>query len=136
MAYNVTALDRSGAHATVFIGPDRDPVVTRRAVITNHQGTVDWPEHAEATGSVDRLRVLSTHLEDESETEERFIGRFLEPPTYSHQHDRGFGTLYTAVYVPSARRATFLWPGYRWEQSMDAFKPGSVEVHIEEPVSF
>lgn len=130
MAYNITAIDEAGAHATVFIGPDRPPLITGRAVITNHQGTVEWYEHAEATGSVDRLRVLTTHLDDPAETAARFIGRFLEPPTYSHQHHRGFGTLYTAVYEPRERRATYLWPGYRWEQSLAGFRPGPVEIDV------
>ncbi|MEZ6079392.1 MAG: hypothetical protein R3C56_28110 [Pirellulaceae bacterium] len=46
MAYNVTVLDRAGTHATVFVSPDKDIVVSRRKLATNHQDTVDWPEHA------------------------------------------------------------------------------------------
>jgi predicted choloylglycine hydrolase len=132
MAYNITTLDAAGRHATVFVGPDRTPVVTQRAVITNHQGTVEWPEHAEATGSVDRLRVLTHLLGHEGETGERFIGRFLEPPTYSGKLQSGFGTLYTAVYFPQTRRATYLWPGYRWDQSLAEFDRAGVEIELEE----
>lgn len=132
MAYNITALDANGRHATVFVGPDRTAQVTTRAVITNHQGAVEWPEHAEATGSVDRLRILTTHLERHDETEARFIGRFLEPPVYSRERRRGFGTLYTALYRPHDRTATILWPGYRWDQSLAEFRAGGVEIDIEE----
>jgi len=135
MAYNITALDAQGDWATVFIGPERPAEVTHRSVITNHQGRVDWAEHATATGSVDRLRVLTSHLDSADETRERFIERFLEPPVYSHEHRRGFGTLYTAVYQPEDRAVTFLWPGYRWEQHLDAFREGEVEIEIDEPSS-
>lgn len=133
MAYNITALDASGAHATVFVGPDREPIVVRRPVITNHQGDVEWVEHAEATGSVDRLRVLTAHLESDAETEAQFIGRFLEPPTYSRQHTRGFGTLYTAVYWPRTRRAAFLWPGHRLDRTLGRLEPATVEIELDAP---
>lgn len=42
MSYNVTALDRAGGWATVYVAPDRPARVTGRAVATNHQGTVEW----------------------------------------------------------------------------------------------
>ncbi len=130
MAYNITVLDERGAHATVFVGPDRPHLVTQRQVITNHQGAVEWVAHAEATGSVDRLRVLSRYLDSPTETGDRFITRFLEPPTYSIHHRRGFGTLYTAVYRPLSRSAIFLWPGSRWDQSLAAFRPAAVAVEV------
>ncbi|MGB7323438.1 MAG: C45 family peptidase, partial [Rubripirellula sp.] len=98
MAYNVTVLDRSGAHATLFVSPDRDVVVSRRKLATNHQTTVDWPEHERATASLDRAHVLSIRLQDPDETHERFVERFLEPPLYQFNHQGGWGTLYTATY--------------------------------------
>src|SRR5437773_1484627 len=54
MSYNVTALDRSGRWATVYIAPDRPAVVTDRAVTTNHQGSVEWAPYAAAIRSVER----------------------------------------------------------------------------------
>jgi hypothetical protein len=53
MSYNVTALDRSGRWATVYIAPDRPPRVTDRAVTTNHQGSVEWAPYATAIRSVE-----------------------------------------------------------------------------------
>jgi predicted choloylglycine hydrolase len=132
MAYNVTALDQTGALATVMIGPDRAAVVTRRRVITNHQGIVEWHARAEATGSVDRLRTLDRHLSSDVETGERFISRFLEPPTHSRQHQRGFGTLYTAVYRPQTLTASLLWPRQRIDVSMADIRPGTTDVFIDE----
>ena len=46
MAYNVTLLDRSNQHKTVFVSPDRPATVTDSAVATNHQHEVEWSDHA------------------------------------------------------------------------------------------
>ncbi len=116
MAYNVTVLDRSGAHATVFVSPDRDPIVSRRPLATNHQESIEWSEHARATASLDRAHFLSLRLHDRTETRQRFVGRFLEPPLYQTEHHHGWGTLYSAVYEPLAGRSTIHWPGYCLEQ--------------------
>lgn len=113
MAYNVTVLDKSGHHATVFVAPDRAPVVSRQKLATNHQGSIDWPEHATATASVDRAHFLTHRLNDEKETRERFVQRFLEPPLYQPKHHLGWGTLYTAVYEPASGLISMNWPGHK-----------------------
>ncbi len=112
MSYNVTVLDRSGAHATVFVSPDRDSVISRRPLATNHQGSVEWTEHARVTSSLDRAHFLSLRLHDGRETRDRFISRFLEPPLYQTKHHHGWGTLYTAIYDPFAGQLTCRWPRY------------------------
>jgi predicted choloylglycine hydrolase len=121
MSYNVTVLDRSGVHATVFVSPDRDPVISRRPLATNHQGSVEWTEHASATASVDRDHFLAHRLHDDLETRERFASRFLEPPLYQMKHHHGWGTLYTAAYDPVEMTATFRWPAYSLEQPFQHF---------------
>ena len=35
----------------------------------------------------------------------------MEPPLYSTEYSRGFGTLYTAVYRPADGVVTYHWPG-------------------------
>ena len=54
MSYNVTALDRAGRRATVYLAPDRPARVTDRAVATNHQGEVEWAPYVAAIRSVER----------------------------------------------------------------------------------
>lgn len=122
MAYTVTLLEPSGAFATVFLAPDQPAVVTSRRVATNHQGAVHWPQHAVATGSVDRLRVLTRHLHRPQETAQAFASRFLEPPAWSDPATMGWGTLYTAVYRPVERSLELRWPRHRWVQSIAAFE--------------
>jgi predicted choloylglycine hydrolase len=62
MSYNVTALDRGGRRATVYLAPDRPARVTSRAVTTNHQGTVEWAPYAAAIRSVERAQRLEQLL--------------------------------------------------------------------------
>ncbi|MCC7333916.1 MAG: hypothetical protein IT422_02400 [Pirellulaceae bacterium] len=130
MAYNVTVLDRAGTHATVFVSPDKDIVVSRRKLATNHQDTVDWPEHARATASLDRAHVLSLRLQDPHETHERFVTRFLEPPLYQHNHQHGWGTLYTTTYNPSRGVLTCRWPGYCLERTLENFPEQAVALNF------
>ncbi len=56
LAHNVTMVDRSGDVVTAFLSPDREPVLSRSPVATNHQGFVDWPEQARATRTLERER--------------------------------------------------------------------------------
>jgi len=56
-----------------------------------------------------------------NESSDRFVGAFMRPPLYSVAYDRGFGTLYTAVYVPRTGAVEYRWPGTAWRLSVDAF---------------
>jgi predicted choloylglycine hydrolase len=115
---NVTLLDRSGEHATLFLGPDREPAVTRLRVCTNHQ------EVATPTSpSLLRQHVLDEALEQPSATLSTLLARFLEPPLYSRHVD--FTTVYTAVYRPAEGRVDYLWPGRCWRQSFEMFDVSS-----------
>ncbi len=131
MAYNVTVLDAAGNHATVFVAPDRSAVVSRRLLATNHQEAVEWVEHARATASQDRAHFLNLRLQDEAETRARFVARFLEPPLYQMNHEHGWGTLYTAIYEPAARRATFRWPNYRAEFEFSGFEERALSLRFK-----
>ena len=62
MSYNVTALDRGGSRATVYLAPDRPAHVTGRAVATNHQEKVEWAPYAAAIRTVERQEQLEELL--------------------------------------------------------------------------
>lgn len=64
MSYNVTVLERTGRWATVYLAPDRPARVTDRAVVTNHQGEVEWAPYATAIRSVERQEHLGKQLAD------------------------------------------------------------------------
>lgn len=121
MSYNVTLLDRERRFATVYLAPDRAAIVTHAAVATNHQERVEWSSHARFTASVERERYLLQRLTLHVEPPEKFIGAFLKPPLYSLAFDKGFGTLYTAVYHPHLGSLEVRWPQATLALSMDAF---------------
>jgi predicted choloylglycine hydrolase len=128
MAYNVTVVDRQGDFATLFLSPDRAPIVTRRPLATNHQRRVEWKEYAGATASLEREHYLGERLEDDTETLDSLIHRFLRAPLYSAQFLRGWGTLYTVAYRTGALSAEFRWPGGSLVQSFDDFREVAVRV--------
>lgn len=124
MAYNVTILDKQGRYLTAHMSPDKGAVITDSRVATNHQEQVEWHRHAKATATVERERFLLHRLTLHDEPADRFIASFERPPLYSMAYDRGFGTLYTAVYWPRRGIAEFRWPGVSWRQRLGAMEEG------------
>jgi len=124
MSYNVTVLDRSGRFQTVFMAPDKEPVIRQIPIATNHQGRIEWHRHARATASLERERFLADRLADSVETEKGFIRSFLDSPLYSKKYQNGFGTVYTAVYRPLEGAMELRWPGMIWRHSFDNFQQG------------
>jgi predicted choloylglycine hydrolase len=129
-SYNLTILDRRGATATVYIAPDRAPVIAAASLATNHQHGVEWEEHARATGSVEREERMLELLADPGNAEDRILDAFLEPPLRAETYGDGFGTLYTAVHRLADGAVEYRWPGERWRQSLDAFEEGSRTVRL------
>jgi len=127
MSYNVTLLDRQADAATLFLAPDRAPELTRRVATTNFQHHVDWPEHARATRSVERLECLEQRLAAAASAED-VANALLQPPLFQSSYLRGYGTLYTAVYQPRSGRAELRWPCVRWAQSLQAFSAGRRDI--------
>ncbi|KQP18337.1 C45 family autoproteolytic acyltransferase/hydolase [Pseudorhodoferax sp. Leaf267] len=127
MSYSITLLDRHADWATVFVAPDRPVQVTRHKAVTNFQNAVEWPEHAQATRSPERLAALRQQVETPAPAQQA-IDALLQPPLYQTAWMRGYGTLYTAVYRPQSGRAELLWPGHRWEQSIAQFDEGQHDI--------
>lgn len=110
MAYNVGLVDRGGRHAVVHLAPGGGAMVAAEPVATNHQDRVHWPEQARFTASVQRKHHLLRLTQQRLATDAMADG-FLEPPLYRTQYGVGFGTLYTAVLEPVARKVSYRWPG-------------------------
>jgi predicted choloylglycine hydrolase len=123
-AYNVTLLDRSGAAASLEIGPDGPPQLADAPLATNHQGAVEWPEYAAWTRTREREEQLRALLEDPAVDRERLVEAFVRGPLRFTRYGEGLGTLYTAVYRPAVGVVEYRWPGARWRQSFDDFEPG------------
>jgi predicted choloylglycine hydrolase len=127
MSYSITLLDTSGNWATVFVGPDEAPYVSRRRAVTNFQHKVDWPQHAKATCAVERFAALE-HLVDKKHSLLELTTALLQPPLFQTSYRRGYGTLYSAVYQPTDRRVELLWQDQRWQQSVLAPHAGEREI--------
>lgn len=132
MSYNVTVLDAKRRYLTAMMAPDRPAVITRAAVATNHQESVEWVSHARFTATVERERYLLQRLTLHRETEEKFISAFLKPPLYSTAYSAGFGTLYTAVYRPRKREMEVRWPGANWRFSLKDFQESRRVIAVPE----
>jgi predicted choloylglycine hydrolase len=128
-SYNLTIVDREAEAVTAHAAPDRPVTMGRALVATNHQRTVEWPEHAEAVGSEEREQRILDLLETDM-SEEDFVAAFLEPPLHSTAYADGFGTLYTAVYRPADGAVDYRWPDATWRQSLDAFEEGTRRVAL------
>ena len=132
MSYNVTALDRSGQRATVYVAPDRPARATDRAVTTNHQGSVEWAPYAAAIRTVERQERLEELLADGANVAD-IVAACLRSPLYATRFHEGFGTLYTAEYRPADGVARYHWPHRPWEHSLDKVDTGSIELQLGLP---
>jgi predicted choloylglycine hydrolase len=130
MAYNVVLADRRGETASVELRPGGGARVARPSVATNHQRG-SRAERPGFTRTVERRDRLERLLGD-GVSPGRLADAFLEAPLFQRNYDGGFGTLFTAVYDPGAGGLALRWPGEEWEQSLDAFVPGSRTVRYGE----
>ncbi len=126
MSYNLTLIDRQGRHATVFLAPDRPPIVTEARYATNHQIGVEWPRHARETRTVERAEALARTLGQPAADRHALRAAFLSDPVHTTRYGDGFGTVYTAVYHPAEGTMQLAWPGLApLDQSFGAFAEGT-----------
>ncbi|MDZ7648969.1 MAG: C45 family peptidase [Cytophagales bacterium] len=122
MAYNVTMIDSSGAFVTVYLSPDRPAMIVNSAVATNHQEELEWGDYATLTDTIERKRHLERLVSSNEETETSMIGHFLQPPLYSTNFEKAFGTLYTILYKVEKGKVEIHWPERMVKQSFSEFK--------------
>jgi len=134
MSYNVTALDRDGRRATVYLAPDRPARVTDLAVSTNHQGKVEWAPYVAAIRSVERQDYLEELLATGASAPGVVVA-CLRSPLYATRFHEGFGTLYTAEYRPADGLVRYHWPDRTWEHSLDKIDPAGVQVQLGSPAT-
>lgn len=132
MAYNVTALDRRGRFMTAYLSPGQAPVIKTIPYATNHQGRIQWHDHARATATLEREQFLRFRLEDDALTFPNLVDAFRRPPLYTNAFAHGFGTIYTAVYDPVAGTAHYIFPdGAVKRYGFDRFDEESYAVGVD-----
>lgn len=121
-AYNISLVDTTGRHATVYVAPGEPAEVSTLRATTNHRlSEVEYPHISEPLRSRQRQHTLFDALSDlESEGDRaEFVDTFTRQPLRTDAYDRGFGTLYTAAYRPVEGTVTYQWPGESWVRHFD-----------------
>jgi len=118
--HNVIVQDRSGASAVVYLRPDAPAGVSYESITTNHQETLANHSTNPSCSSDRKTRLIGLQDEDADTVAQQF----LKPPLYHRSYSDWFGTLYTAVYRPTARSVSYIWPDDTWDQSIERFEEG------------
>ena len=136
LAHTLTLVDRSGHAVTAYVSPDRGLIFRNLPVATNHQGKVEWTEHARMTQTVERDDRIARLVNDPMIDSDTFVESFLRHPLRNTTYSRGFGTLYTAAYYPVEGQVSYLWPGTAWKLSFERFIEGThLESFVEQDVA-
>jgi len=131
MPYNITLADSTGNFATVFVAPDKEPVITNSPSATNHQSVVEWQDYARLTGTVERLNLLESVQLNTFETEQSIVEKFLSPPLFSSNYNRNFGTLYTSQYYLNQKKVCLYWQHKRYiVQSFLSFHEENISIDL------
>jgi predicted choloylglycine hydrolase len=130
MAYNLTIVDKMGAHSTVLLAPGREPIVTQDGACTNHQNTMEWTEYAVMTQTRERKVFLEEALHDPEETRESMLKKFFLPPLFHTKYEKAFGTLYTALYDVLKGEIQVYWRDRMLTQSFDKFVEGNLLINL------
>jgi len=119
MSYNLAVVDAAGHAFTAFVAPGQEPEFSDAPASTNHHGTVpEFPQRAESLRSVPRLDRLA-EVVGSNPTLDDFAAAFLAEPLYNTEYARAFGTLYTAMYLPTEGVVEYRWPGVTWRRGFD-----------------
>lgn len=128
MSYTVGVIDRCGDTAMVFLNPDRPPEVHSAVAATNHQRKIEWPEHAEACGTLARKTALDRLAASPHLGLDALVRGFAAPPLRVY-HD-AYATLYTAVYRPTTGEVALHWLGRRSLLSMSNFAEHQLHITL------
>jgi len=130
MAYNITLTDRFGAQNTVILCPGEKIQITYLAFATNHQNDAAIENIEAIADSYTRQQYLSTHLADPKQQDNSLVELFLQRPLLRNSTEwSGWGTIYTARYLPLLGKVELHWPnGQKLSQSFDYFVENEITV--------
>jgi len=135
-AYNVMLLDRDAKFETIAIAPGQAPLKMDSRVSTNHQAGSSWPIYEEKVSTHLRYQYLSDVTAAGQLNAFQFSRQFLQPPLYSNQFARGFGTLYSAAFYPQSGRCEYLWPQHSWTFDFDKFVDCEYQLDFIDPAGY
>jgi predicted choloylglycine hydrolase len=124
IGYNIALIDRRGRHATVFVAPDRPARVEPWLVSANRQAQDARPEEPTVQDSALREAVVQARLSDPGTGLGQVVDSFLAEPVWRDPALHGWGTLYTACYLPAEAAVSLRWRGSEWRQAVHRFEVG------------
>lgn len=130
MPYNITLVDFYGVSKTVILCPGEKVTVSPLPFATNHQLDAAIEDVDAVADSYSREQFLSTRLADPRQQNDSLVNLFLQPPLLRKSSDwNGWGTLYTARYLPQSGVVELHWPnGQVFTQSFDHFVEEQVTI--------
>jgi predicted choloylglycine hydrolase len=111
MAYNITLMDSFNHVVTIEVSPVEDIKISAKPFAVNQQGGFDLNSYGLFSNSEERQQTIKELLFDPLISIESFISAFSYSPLFSTDYDKGFGTLYTAIYNPLLRACEYRLPG-------------------------
>ncbi|MFC4334290.1 C45 family autoproteolytic acyltransferase/hydolase [Salininema proteolyticum] len=124
--HNLTVVDSDQAYS-LYLRPGEGAVRRDSPTAANHQ---DDPEHE--GGEDSRLREAVLDRVRRAATVPDLIAALLTGPLYRHGYGRGFGTVYTAAYVPREGRVEYHWPETAIGVSFEDFQTMEWTVDVED----
>jgi predicted choloylglycine hydrolase len=110
MSYNITFLDAAFDIRTIELSPSEDPVITRKPLAVNHQSDMEATSYSMFSRSYEREQGIIRQLYEPLMNIDAFIDFFSYPPLFASDYQKGFGTLYTAIYNPTLKAMEYRWP--------------------------
>ena len=133
MSYNVTLTDKWGNAATVFLAPDRPPMVHPVPWATNHQLGVESPRHGRMSATIERAQILHRMFTETRPDEGTLKTAFLAPPFFSRNYRIGYGTVFSACYRPTEGSVRLIWgDGQSHDWQIDQFNPTRIDVEYSD----
>jgi|TARA_B110000879_G_C11176837_1_gene516387 predicted choloylglycine hydrolase len=130
MSYNVTILDKTKQFVTVFLSPDRPVSVVATPIGTNHQHSIEWENYASMSATLPRMQFLEKCLYNPEENTNSIKGKFMQPPLYNTEFEKGFGTLYTAIYDLEKMECEIRWPNKKRQFGFENFVEEKFQINL------
>ncbi len=132
VAYNIALVDKQGDHASVLLAPDKEPIVSKQRITTNHQPGQRWKKYTEIIESDTRFDFLQSKMGNNKPSPDELLDLFLFPPLYRTTYAMGYGTLFTSAYFPQRGEARYCWQDKIWRMGFNDFTERSCEVRYSD----
>jgi len=123
MCYNILLADAAGTAASVEVYAGGGAQVQPIPIATNHQNDGSTPDRGAFTQTDARAAHLKSVMQAEPEPP-KLVEAFMQTPLRQSRYTEGFGTLFTAEYLPKNGAMVLHWRDQSWSQSLSDFKEG------------